>query len=174
MMATETFHLIVDAETSDFKNWVEEEFHLDRIPESMQVAEFVDCCIVSSGTIWNNRTWPLSLGAVLKENISTEGQILINQKTDFATGRTDRCVAEDADVGSDFSTIANQTGFKDFLTLIHTDGTVDSSNGEALSRKILAQDHQKNQRRKDSEKIDAQAVAFSNLAWINPAEHIAQ
>jgi hypothetical protein len=126
---------------------------------SMQTVELVGCCMACSGTVWNNKTWPTSLREKLREDVSTEGQILIKQKQDFAAGRAHTFVAEDADVGSVLDTIANQSDLKDFRALIDPGETFKASNRETVSRKTLAWIRE-NTRGAEIVKNDVQEVIF--------------
>jgi hypothetical protein len=105
---------------------------------SIQIAELVGRCIAGSRTVWNNTTWTLSLRENLREDVETEGQILIKQKQDFAEGRAHTFVAEDADVGSVLDIIVGQSNIENLRALIDTGGIFQASNGQAVSRKMPA------------------------------------
>jgi hypothetical protein len=104
----------------------------------MQIAELVGRCIACFGTVWNNNTWTTSLREKLTKDVETEEQILIKQKQNFAAGRAHRFVAEDVDVGSVLGAIVGQNDDKNFRALIDTGGIFCTSNGQAVSRKMLA------------------------------------
>jgi hypothetical protein len=82
-------------------------------------------------------------------------------------------IAGETDAGSVSDIIAWQNDLNDFRVLIDTGRIVNASNGEAVSRKMLAWISQKNQARGASERIDVHAVMFSRHIRITQAERIA-
>jgi hypothetical protein len=103
----------------------------------MQVTEMVGSCMACTGTVWNNKTWPTSLSSQLKQDIGTEGQILIKQKQDFKARRAGTFVAKDANIESFLETIADQADLQDFRALIDTGGVFKASNAETVAQQML-------------------------------------
>jgi hypothetical protein len=124
---------------------------------SMQVTELVGDCMACSGTVWNHRTWPTVLGENLKQDVGTEGQILIKQKQDFKAGRAKTFVAESAEVESVLDSIGNEADLKNFRALIDSGGIFKTSNAETVARKILGWVEKKNA---DNIRIDVDGVLF--------------
>ncbi|MDR0742298.1 MAG: hypothetical protein LBE98_02435 [Puniceicoccales bacterium] len=126
---------------------------------SMQITGLVGDCMACSGTVWNHKTWPTELDEGLKEDVGTEGRILIKQKQDFKAGRAKTLVSESAEVESVLDTISDRSDLQNFRALIDTGGIFKTSNAETVARKMLAWIEGKNASRADN-KIDIQGVSF--------------